>query len=134
MDLLVAGGALIAFVLAYLIVRLGRAEQPSKRDLEWDALHTTSERMSEKYGEAVKAKEHRSLGTVTGGFEARGHFFPVYARSPLNRRWRVLRPISEVASEVGEMLRYARAQPPLSSEVGPGNVLYQYRRPGHVRL
>ena len=108
-DLLVGGGAVIVFVLAYVIVRLERSERPSKRDLEWDALSTASERMSQKYGEPVKAREHRTRGTVTGGFEACGRFFPVYERSRFNRQWRALRPIGEVASEVGAMLRSGAA-------------------------
>jgi len=104
-DLFVGAGVLVVFVLAYLILRLERVERPSKRDLDWDALYTTSERMSEKYGEAVKAKERRTLATATRGFEASGRFFPVYERSTFSRRWRDLRPIGEVASEVGAMLR-----------------------------
>ena len=77
----------------------------SHRDLQWDALLTTSERLSSKYGQAVKAKERRRLFTVTGGFQAVNRFFPVYERSMFNRTWRELRPIAEVASEVGALLR-----------------------------
>ena len=75
-----------------------------QRDLKWDALYTTSERLAAKYGREVKAKE-RGLLRVTGGFQAAGRFFPVYERSRFNRRWQELRPIGEVATEVGEALR-----------------------------
>lgn len=108
MDLVVVGGgSVVVFVLAYLIVRSDRAQH--KRDLEWDALVTASERMSRKYGAPVRAREHPSLATVTRGFEACGRYFPVYERSLFSRSWRAVRPIGDAASEVGEMLRGGRA-------------------------
>jgi hypothetical protein len=81
----------------------------SQRDLQWDALYTASERLAAKYGQQVRAKQRHRFLTVTGGFETAGRFFPVYERSLFNRRWRELRPIGEVASEVGELLKGSSA-------------------------
>ena len=76
------------------------------RDLEWDALVTTSERLSTKYGTSVKATERRGLAWIVAGFEAPsvGRFEAVCRRRPFTRSWEEITPIGEAASRLGASL------------------------------
>jgi hypothetical protein len=77
------------------------------RDLKWQFLIETSERLAAKYGEPVKAVERREGFWITAAFESPmfGVFERVYRRRLWNRNWEDLQPIQEAAAKVGRVLR-----------------------------
>jgi hypothetical protein len=100
----------------------------SARDLTWDAIVTTADRMSDKYCSAIfdhggefelSAHRRRSLRTwtVTEGFLLVGYavgqgdsgypevFEPVRARPMLTRNWREVEAVQDAAAATGERLR-----------------------------
>jgi hypothetical protein len=78
------------------------------RDLPWDVLVTTCERLSTKYDADVRAGERFHLtGWVTAGISAPSYamYEPVMRRRPFTRRWIELHPIQEAASRAAAVLR-----------------------------
>ena len=78
------------------------------RDLPWDNLYTTCERLAEKYdpGRVKPAKRLRGLWIVAG-IEAPQFavFEPVMRRRPFSRNWEELVPIEDAASRAAAVLQ-----------------------------
>lgn len=78
------------------------------RDLPWDILLTSCERLSEEYDADVRAAERFHLtGWVTAGISAPSFaiYEPVIKRRPFTRHWRELAPIQAAASRAAAVLR-----------------------------
>jgi hypothetical protein len=78
------------------------------RDLPWDVLVTTCERLSATYDADVRAGERFHLtGWITAGISAPAYAIdePVMRRRPFTRRWEELQPIQQAASRAAAVLR-----------------------------
>ena len=89
------------------------------RDLTWDAMSTASQRLSAKYGVAVRAARSRRPFRTTQGFSvpALELFVAVRVRPWATTRWREVVPVAQGAAEVGRCLR-ARSLPPAAVDEG----------------
>jgi hypothetical protein len=78
------------------------------RDLPWDNLYTTCERLAEKYdpGRVRPAERLRGLWIVAG-IEAPQFalFEPIMRRRPFSRNWKELGPIQEAESRAAAVLQ-----------------------------
>ncbi len=78
------------------------------RDLPWDVLVTTCQRLSARYEADVRATERFHLsGWVTAAISAPSFAIhePVMRRRPFTRRWIELTPIQEAAARAAAVLR-----------------------------
>lgn len=115
--LVVVASGLAAGALAIAALALSSASLPTpvarevSRDLSWDILVTTSERLGQRYdpGSVRASQRWRGLWMVAGIEAPRfGVFEPVMRRRPFTRRWEELVPIQEAASRAAAALKVGR--------------------------